>query len=361
MDKILIVVPVYNVEKYLSRCLDSILSQTYTLFDCLCIDDGSTDNSGKILDEYVIKDKRIIVIHQSNQGVSAARNYGVSYAQTNNYKYLAFVDSDDVVSPLYLKMLYDTLVSNDADISIGRHEFLYEGNNSSFNLTLETKSFVVERENIEDFWCKHAYSSCWNKLFKVDLFEGVLFPIGEVYEDESTIYKLIFKCNRLVKFDKIIYNYLIGHNGIMYGCMTPKKKAMQLNSVSSQLDFYYANGYMKCFNCFFAKYVNILQYAVIQYYTDKSYVSFFENEKVKINSMPQKFLTFYEKEDLKFKYYKIFKSNRTERLALLREDVRSVKKERGVLFAFLYYTKHILPNMFMINNKKIVSKKYSTI
>ena len=79
-------------------------------------------------------------------------------------------------------MLYDTLVNNDADLSMGGYECLYEGSNSSFDLTLETKSFVVEQENIEDFWCKYGYPSCCSKLFKVELFKGIVFQKGEVFE-----------------------------------------------------------------------------------------------------------------------------------------------------------------------------------
>ena len=116
---ITIVVPVYKVEKYLNRCVDSILNQTYTDFELLLIDDGSPDNCGKLCDEYFEKDSRIFVIHQKNGGLSAARNTGINrFYEQNRSDYITFVDSDDWLHPNYLKILMDGITENHVKISV---------------------------------------------------------------------------------------------------------------------------------------------------------------------------------------------------------------------------------------------------
>ena len=142
----------------------------------------------------------------------------------------------------------------------------------------------------------------------------------------------------------------------MYGEMTPNKKAMQLNSVSSQLDFYYANGYMKCFHRCFVNYVSRLQFAVIEYYYNKKYNQLFRQEKLKMNEMPNKFPDYFKKESLKQKYKNIFKLCKKERLDILSKDFQSVKAARGLIYACMYYIKHILPYNFLLNNKKMMDK-----
>lgn len=119
MAVISIVVPVYNTEVYLRRCVDSILDQSFTDFELLLVDDGSTDGSSSICDEYAAKDSRVSVIHQCNAGVSAARNAGLAYAfSESETQYLTFIDSDDFVAPTYLYTLYQALLDNNADISV---------------------------------------------------------------------------------------------------------------------------------------------------------------------------------------------------------------------------------------------------
>ena len=119
MDKLIsIIVPVYNVEKYVAECIESIIKQTYQNLEILLIDDGSTDNSGKICDKYAEKDKRIKIIHKENGGVSSARNLGLDLAQG---EYIAFIDSDDFVSNKYIESLYSAIEHKDAEIVLSKY------------------------------------------------------------------------------------------------------------------------------------------------------------------------------------------------------------------------------------------------
>ncbi len=119
MTEISIIVPVYNVEKFLPRCIDSILEQTYTNFELILVDDGSPDNCGRICDEYVEKDSRVAVIHQKNGGLSAARNAGLDWAfENSDSEWITFIDSDDWVHPLYLECLYNACIMNNLEIAV---------------------------------------------------------------------------------------------------------------------------------------------------------------------------------------------------------------------------------------------------
>jgi len=119
MSNISVVIPVYNVESYINRCVDSLLDQSFTDFDLVLVDDGSLDNSGAICDEYEKKDKRICVIHKANWGLSDARNVGIEWALTNsNSEWITFIDSDDWVHPDYLRYLYRAVCENDVELSV---------------------------------------------------------------------------------------------------------------------------------------------------------------------------------------------------------------------------------------------------
>ena len=147
-----IIVPVYNVEKYLERCLDSLINQTLKDIEIILVDDGSTDDSGNICDKYAKKDKRIKVIHKENGGLSDARNIGLSIA---NGRYLQFVDSDDFIHKQMIEILYNTIINNNADISICDFDKVYENTKIkyntkeiSLNFTLDTLNIIILNINI---------------------------------------------------------------------------------------------------------------------------------------------------------------------------------------------------------------------
>ena len=206
MSKVSVIVPVYNMERYLGRCVDSILAQTFADFDLVLVDDGSVDSSGAVCDGYAARDARVKVIHQVNGGLSAARNAGVEWACANSEsEFLTFVDSDDWVSPGYLAALRGACVSCGCAVaSVG------------VRLVPET-SPVVEfgeiaepvRWSVEEYWLRdwELPSIACAKMFRKTLFKDVRFPIGRLHEDEFTTHRLVFKEKSVAVIESREYFY----------------------------------------------------------------------------------------------------------------------------------------------------------
>lgn len=194
-----IIVPVYNVEKYLDKCLASISEQTFKEFECIVVDDGSPDNSNDIIDRYVNKDQRFKVIHQKNMGISAARNAGLAIAQGD---YIAFVDSDDYISNEYLEKFALKIANTDADIVIcGFIEVLKD---SQKTVCFEAPSTEVIKQNIlADIWPSYP----WNKCYKKYLFENIRFPVGKIFEDLLTIPEVCLNAHKIVCIPEKLYYY----------------------------------------------------------------------------------------------------------------------------------------------------------
>lgn len=194
-----IIVPVYNVEKYLDKCLASISEQTFKEFECIVVDDGSPDNSNDIIDRYVNKDQRFKVIHQKNMGISAARNAGLAIAQGD---YVAFVDSDDYISNEYLEKFALKIANTDADIVIcGFIEVLKD---SQKTVCFEAPSTEVIKQNIlADIWPSYS----WNKCYKKYLFENIRFPVGKIFEDLLTIPEVCLNAHKIVCIPEKLYYY----------------------------------------------------------------------------------------------------------------------------------------------------------
>lgn len=196
IPEISIIVPVYNVEKYIRRCINSILDQTFKSFELILVDDGSHDDSGLICDEYKRRDNRIQVIHKENGGLSDARNSGIEAIRG---RYVTFIDSDDWVSKNYLSVLYELLNEKSAEISICN--FLRTSN--EFLSYTNSKISVYEYSSNEaltniftDFGEQMVVS--WGKLYKAELFKEIRFPLGKIHEDEFITYKILYKANRII-------------------------------------------------------------------------------------------------------------------------------------------------------------------
>lgn len=189
MEKISVIVPIYNVSQYLRKCIDSILEQDYKNFEIILINDGSTDDSGKICDEYAEKYKNINVYHQKNCGISSARNLGVSKVTG---KYIAFVDSDDFVMKDFLSSMHSNLKQNNVDISCcGSYEYFNENKITNPNyINIEQK---YEKDEAQKYLNIIGYFNCgpWNKLYKREVFDGIIFPVGKKSEDMYVMHKLI--------------------------------------------------------------------------------------------------------------------------------------------------------------------------
>lgn len=219
-----VIVPVYKVEIYLERCIESILRQTYSKFEVILIDDGSPDRCGEICEDYARKDNRITVIHKENGGLSSARNTGIEQARG---EYLLFVDGDDVIHPNTLKKLYQMLIDNKADIAMGDFcrfvddtELRFESN--SKNDKIEICSGVQILEKLYDKKSSARYVSACGKLIRSSLFENVRFPLGRLFEDEFTTYLLYYKSKNVVIIDEQLYYYYVNASGITQNLILQK-------------------------------------------------------------------------------------------------------------------------------------------
>lgn len=219
-ELISIIIPVYNVENYLNRCLDSVIEQSYSNIEIIVIDDGSNDDSGKICDEYALIDSRIKVIHKENGGLSDARNYGIN---EHKGKYITFIDSDDYVEPTYIETLYNAIKKYDADIAICSYQCIYE-NGTILKQRENMKCLLNPEETLEEILYQTNFNvSAWAKLYKDELFKENRYPKGKIFEDAYTTYKLILASKKISVDLKIEYNYMIRENSILTSKFSEKK------------------------------------------------------------------------------------------------------------------------------------------
>lgn len=191
MEKISVIVPVYNVQDYLKKCIDSILEQDYDNFEIIVVDDGSTDGSEKICDEYGEKYSNVNVYHQINRGLSSARNYGISKATGT---YLAFVDSDDFVMKDFLSSMYNNLKQNNVDVCCCGYHYHFS-DTKIINPNFKNIEKKYERYEAQKYLNIIGYFNCaaWNKLYKKEVFDDIVFPVGKKSEDMYIMYKIINK------------------------------------------------------------------------------------------------------------------------------------------------------------------------
>lgn len=215
-----IIVPIYNVEQYLDRCIQSILNQTYQNLEIILVDDGATDCSGAIADSYAAKDKRIKVFHKENGGLSDARNYGLEHVTGD---YILFIDSDDFIVNIMCERLITVASSNNADI-VSCNYYIYRGDDDN---SIHTMSVQDDKRTFTGMDMLRYYllktepfdlNVVWNKIFKLDLFNGVepvRFPKGRVQEDNFTIFRLFLNANSIVTVNEPLYYYVQRAGSIM--------------------------------------------------------------------------------------------------------------------------------------------------
>ena len=206
-----VIVPVYKVEPYLRRCLDSLVGQTYTNLEILLVDDGSPDRCGAICDEYAARDSRITVIHQKNGGVSAARNTGLDAAKG---EWLGFVDSDDWIEPEMYAALLEAAVRTGADIAVCGKWLEYA--RRSKQVCWETEQLLTREEAMGQLLDdRQMQNSLWDKLVRRELFAGIRFPVGKRYEDLAVMYRVIEQASRVCCLPRPMYHYLQRQGSIM--------------------------------------------------------------------------------------------------------------------------------------------------
>lgn len=208
-----IIVPIYNVLDYLERCVCSLLNQTYKNIEILLIDDGSSDGSQNLCDEFEKKYTVIKTYHKNNGGLSSARNFGIEKA---NGEFFVFVDSDDYVNPLFIEILYNNLVNYHADISICSHQLIY--NESDKLADIKNDCTVSDgRELLYSITAQNWIDIvvAWNKLYKREYFESIRYPDGKIHEDEFTTYKILYDLKTCVVTNASLYYYVQRENSIV--------------------------------------------------------------------------------------------------------------------------------------------------
>lgn len=216
-----IIVPIYNVEKYLSECIDSILRQSYDNLEIILVNDGATDSCGLICDQYACKDKRIVVIHKENGGLSDARNAGLSHAHG---EYIAFVDSDDYIEADMISELYNTCQGQNADVAVCGRRQAWENCNSSPMFCVDKLIEYSPKQAIEQILLNGTMdSAAWDKLYKSNLFDNMRYPVGVLHEDVNFTSRLLYKANKVVKIPYIGYNYRMRIGSITKQAFKPQK------------------------------------------------------------------------------------------------------------------------------------------
>lgn len=215
-----IIIPVYNVERYLAKCLESVRNQTYTNIEMILVNDGSTDNSQQICEEFVNKDSRFILFTKTNGGLSDARNYGVNQASG---RYVSFVDSDDFIDAEYVEYLYDLVNDNDVDMSVCQHRIIFS-NGRVENQKYHGKTKIFAEEAIERIlYSNEMDTSAWAKLYDKKLFSAIHFPVGKLFEDIGTTYKFILEAKVIAVGAECRYNYIYRPQSIVNGSFSLKK------------------------------------------------------------------------------------------------------------------------------------------
>ena len=248
MPKISIIIPVYNVEKYLARCVDSVLAQTFKDFELILVNDGSADDSGKICDTYADKYPFIHILHQENRGTSAAKNTGIEWAINNSdSEFLTFVDSDDTIKINYLDLLYSYAQENNADVSVCKAIRVFTDEQQKTAMTSIDKPDKPYRIYTGREACTHIYKSSdevpispCTKLYKKALFNDIRFPEGKIHEDQAVVPLLIYSAEKVVVADDVIYCYCCNSTSIMGKAFYPQRFD-DIDALQSCEDFFRKN------------------------------------------------------------------------------------------------------------------------
>lgn len=335
MALISIIVPVYNVEKYIHRSITSILNQTFSNFELILVDDGSPDNCGKICDEYAEKDKRIHVIHKRNGGLSDARNFGIDWVFAHSdSEWITFIDSDDWIHPDYLNFLYNAILETNTSISICSLKRI------DSVLRFEKTSLIVSSVQTESFFCNKRVNSivACGKLFKKTDFELIRFPVGKLHEDEFTTYKILFKYEKVAFVDNYIYFYYVNPESITQSGWN-LRRLDNLEAFQKQISFFKENGFKKAYK--------------------RSIRALFSNIGIAIENLRKYYP---EKRGLRFKVFLLysFKKLRLWGRFLTEEERITINRQIFPRRSKLFNDKHIFPKINRLTrfiNKKIQNLK----
>ncbi|MBE5740947.1 MAG: glycosyltransferase [Clostridiales bacterium] len=238
MMKVSVIVPVYKVEKYLDKCVESVVNQTYKNLEIILVDDGSPDKCPQMCDEWAKKDERIKVVHKQNGGLSSARNAGIEIAKG---EFLMFVDSDDTINPQMIEILIRIQSETSSDITMCSWKKVHDINNPK-NKTYDVEKLVcVVYENDEVFALLYnkkvpLIMAAWAKIYKRNLFTDVRYPEGKIHEDEAVIHEILNNCKKLSFIDYPMYNNTQRRDSITATTFNVKRLVM-LEIMKGRIDF----------------------------------------------------------------------------------------------------------------------------
>lgn len=217
-----IIIPVYNVEKYINKCVDSVINQIYSNLEIILVDDGSPDLCGKLCDEYSKTDSRIKVIHKKNGGLSDARNVGIDIASGS---YIAFIDSDDWVRDDYINSLYEALIKTKSDVSVCEFSYITEDNKMLNSVTDDNHYEIFSNAEalVALMHTNKIYTSAWGKLYKKELFTTRRYPKGKLFEDIPVTYDIFLQDIKVVFVANASYNYLYRESAISKMKFSPER------------------------------------------------------------------------------------------------------------------------------------------
>lgn len=234
-----VIVPIYNVEKFLDRCLNSISEQTFRQIEILLIDDGSTDNSKIVCQKHVNADKRMKYFYKKNGGLSDARNYGLDMATA---EYVVFIDSDDYVEKNFVEKLYTTAIKDATDVVVAGFSWDFECGDKMFDVSLHDDNTIISgRELLKrvlEYKDGYGYVVAWNKLYKRKLFDSEKFPYGKLYEDEFINYRLFWNVKSISLVDIPLYHYVQRSGSIKNSSLSFKNLDTQREFYVDRIDFY---------------------------------------------------------------------------------------------------------------------------
>lgn len=321
-----IIIPVYNTEKYLAKCLDSVINQTYSNLEILLINDGSTDNSLDLCKQYADKDYRIKLIDQNNQGISVVRNTGIALAKG---AYIGFVDSDDYMELNMFEILMKSMEKEKADIVCCNYKGVDEFNNQLYtSCTFDQNTAIsgVEATKLI-FQDKELKSFPWNKLYKKALFNDIYYPEDRIYEDVAATYQLMFKAKKVILLTDCLCNYVQRPTNIT-------------SELSSKLSY---KSYYDVFLVAIEKYLFCQQHVELNNFRTKQKKDAFKLGIQTLKGSIQEGL-------VNFKYYRdkviegllLFNSNATEKSNKKYDTCYFIIINLPLLFYFYYRTQFIL-------------------
>lgn len=239
-DLISVIIPVYNIEKYLGKCIKSVMEQTYKNIEIILVNDGSTDSCGKICDYYKKIDNRIVVIHKTNGGLSSARNEGLNVVKGS---FVCFVDGDDYIENNMLEELKKNMDKYDSDISVSNFYLINNTKKISIDESISKNFCIQDKDKYIHIYNKYSSLTvpAWNKLYKKNIFDNVRYPDGKIFEDASVLCDILNNAKKVSYTLKPLYNYVYRKESITHNSKI--EHSDRFSYYDSRINFFIEKGY----------------------------------------------------------------------------------------------------------------------